>query len=122
MLTRSAKSPPFAKNRVPPTMASSSHRTLKPKKLSVAKPLLASRLIISCSKGDQHAGTRGADRMTEDDGAVHVHLLRIPSHVLAYGEGLGGKGFIGLHSHPAYKPQVNGDGAERGEDRVGAAS
>src|SRR5580765_2138134 len=61
-----------------------------------ASPRVA--LLHFVEKGDQHARARGADRMTERDGAaVHVHLLRVPAHLAVDRDRLRGEGFVDLH-------------------------
>src|SRR5262249_10613052 len=54
-------------------------------------------LLHFVEKGDQHARAGGADRMTERDGAaVHVHLLRVPTHLAVDRDRLRGEGLVDL--------------------------
>src|SRR6056297_275100 len=45
----------------------------------------------------EHPAAGGADRVADGDGAaVHVHLRRIPAHILVDGAGLGGERLVCL--------------------------
>src|SRR5215203_2655551 len=47
-------------------------------------------------QGGENARARCADGMADGNGAaIDVHLGGIPAHILVYGTGLGGEGFIG---------------------------
>src|SRR4051812_44417798 len=53
------------------------------------EPLLRVAALHLVKQRDQDAGTRGADRVADRDGAaVDVHDLRVPAHVLVDGAGL----------------------------------
>ena len=49
-------------------------------------------------QGDDDAGAGAADRVADGDGAaVDVDLLHVEAQLAGHGDGLGGKGLVGLH-------------------------
>src|SRR5690606_24826857 len=62
------------------------------------EPLLGIAALHLVQERDENTGARRTDRMPDRDrAAVDVHDIRIPTHVLVDGTGLGGEGLIGFH-------------------------